>query len=110
MESKTVSNAEFFMKGRLAVATINHDDYKKLDGRGELVMHLLGQIHGVEFVVLLKEQKENQIGISLRSRRIPVNKIAESFGGGGHMCAAGAVVSDSLQNVHDKIISAFKGM
>ena len=110
VESKTVSNAEFFMKGRLAVATISHDDYKKLDGRGELVLSLLGQIHGVEYVVLLKEQKENQIGISLRSRRIPVNKIAESFGGGGHLCAAGAVVSDSLQNVHDKVINAFKGM
>lgn len=110
MESKVVSNAEFFMKGRLAVATINHDDYKKLDGRGELVLGLLGQIHGVEFAVLLKEQKENQIGISLRSRRIPVNQIAESFGGGGHLCAAGAVVMDSLQNVHDKVISAFKGM
>lgn len=110
VESKTVSNAEFFMKGRLAVATINHDDYKKLDGRGELVMQLLGQIHGVEYVALLKEQKENQIGISLRSRKIPINKIAESFGGGGHLCAAGAVVSDSLQNVHDKIINAFKGM
>ena len=58
----------------------------------------------------LKEQKENQIGISLRSRKIPVNKIAESFGGGGHLYAAGAVVADSLQNVHDKVISAFKGM
>ena len=110
MESKTVSNAEFYMKGRLAIATINHDDYKKLDGRGELVLGLLGQIHGVEFIVLLKEQKENQIGISLRSRKIPVNKIAESFGGGGHLYAAGAVVADSLQNVHDKVISAFKGM
>ena len=110
VESKTVSNAEFFMKGRLAVATISHDDYKKLDGRGELVMRLLGQIHGVEYVVLLKEQKENQIGISLRSRRVPINQIAESFGGGGHLCAAGAVVADSLQNVHDKVISAFKGM
>ena len=110
MESKTVSNAEFYMKGRLAVATINNEDYKKLDGRGELVLGLLGQIHGVEFIVLLKEQKENQIGISLRSRRVPVNKIAESFGGGGHLYAAGAVVADSLQNVHDKVISAFKGM
>lgn len=109
VESKAVSNAEFFMKGRLAIATINHDDYKKLDGRGELVLRLLGQIHGVEYVVLLKEQKENQIGISLRSRHEPVNKIAESFGGGGHLYAAGAVVLDSLANVHDRIINAFKG-
>lgn len=112
VESKAVSNAEFFMKGRLVVATINHDDYKKLDGRGELVLRLLGQIHGVEYIVLLKEQKENQIGISLRSRddNKPINQIAEAFGGGGHLCAAGAVVTDSLENVREKIKEAFKGM
>lgn len=112
VESKTVSNAEFFMKGRLVIATINHDDYKQLDGRGELVLRLLGQIHGVEYIVLLKEQKENQIGISLRSRdnNKPINQIAESFGGGGHLCAAGAVVMDSLENVREKVKEAFKGM
>ncbi len=110
VESKVVSEAEFFMKGRLALATISHEDYKKLDGRGEIVLSLLAQIHGVQYVVLLKEHKENLIGISIRSREIPINKIAESMGGGGHMCAAGAVIEDSLQNVRDKIINAFKGM
>ena len=110
VESKVVSEAEFYMKGRLAVATINHEDYKKLDGRGEIVLSLLAQIHGVQYVVLLKEHKEDQIGISIRSRNTPINQIAESFGGGGHLCAAGAVISDNLQNVHDAIINAFKGM
>jgi len=70
----------------------------------------LAQIHGVEYVVLLKEQKENQIGVSIRSRQKPINQIAESLGGGGHLCAAGAVISDSLDNVYNKIINAFKGM
>ena len=98
------------MKGRLVVTAIRQPDYKKLDGRGELVLSLLGQISGVEFVVLLKEQKENQIGISIRSKSVPINQIAESFGGGGHLCAAGAVVMDSFDNVHDNIINAFKGM
>lgn len=110
VESKAVSEAEFFMKGRLAIAKINHCDYKKLDGRGELVLRLLAQIHGVEYVVLLKEQKENQIGVSIRSRQKPINKIAESLGGGGHLCAAGAVVCDSLDNVYKNVINAFKGM
>ena len=110
MESKVVSEAEFFMKGKLVLATIKRDDYKKLDGRGELVLSLLGQIHGAQYVVLLKEQKENQIGVSIRSRQIPINHIAESLGGGGHLCAAGAVVKDSLDNVRETIINAFKGM
>ena len=96
VESKAIYKAEFFYKGRLAVAVIKHDDYKKLDGRGEMTLSLLAQIHGVEYVVLLKEQKENQI--------------AESLGGGGHLCAAGAVMSDSLENVYNKIINIFKGV
>ena len=110
VESKAVSLAEFLMKGRLAIATITNQDYKKLDGRGETVLSLLGQVHGVQYVVLLKEQKENRIGISIRSRQTPINQIAESLGGGGHLCAAGAVVEDSLENVRTKIINAFKGM
>ena len=110
VESESVTTAEFFMRGRLAIASIRQPDYKKLDGRGELVLSLLGQIHGVEYVVLLKEQKENQIGISIRSRNTPINQIAESFGGGGHMCAAGAVVYDNFENVKTQIINAFKGM
>ena len=110
VESSATTNAEFFMKGRLAVATINNKEYKKLDGRGELVLNLLAQIHGVEFVVLLKEHKENQIGVSLRSKTVPINTVAESFGGGGHLYAAGAVIDDSLENVHDRVIKAFEGM
>lgn len=110
VEAKSVSETEFFMKGRLALAVIRNEDYKKLDGRGEIILSLLGQIHGVQYVVLLKEQKEDRIGISIRSRQTPINQIAESFGGGGHLCAAGAVVEDSLENVRSKIITAFKGM
>lgn len=110
VESETVAGAEFFMRGRLAIATIKQPDYKRLDGRGELVLSLLGQIHGVEYVVLLKEQKENQIGVSIRSRNTPINHIAESLGGGGHLCAAGAVVADNIESVHEKILNAFKGM
>jgi len=110
VESAAAANAEFFMKGRLVVTSIRQPDYKKLDGRGDLVLNILGQIRGVEFVVLLKEQKENQIGISIRSKTVPINHIAESFGGGGHLCAAGAVVMDSFDNVYEKITKAFKGM
>ncbi len=110
VESKAVSEANFFYKGRLAIAVVKHEDYKKLDGRGELALSLLAQIHGVQYVVLLKEQKENQIGVSIRSRQTPINQIAESLGGGGHLCAAGAVVADNLENVHKTIVNAFKGM
>ena len=109
MEAGAASRAEFLFKGRLAIATIPHKDYKYLDGRGDTVLNLLGSIKGVEYIALLKEQKENQTGISLRSRGLPVNHIAEALGGGGHMCAAGAVVNDSVENVRNRIVELFQG-
>ena len=111
VEAAAVANAEFFYRNRLAVATISRRDYRDMDGRGEMLLNILGQIKGVEYIVLLKEQKETQIGISIRSRGAAIDGIAASFGGGGHERAAGAVVrGDTLENVHAKIIEAFKGM
>ena len=111
VEAAAAANASFFYHDKLVVATISRRDYRNMDGRGEMVLNILGQIKGVEYVVLLKEQKETQIGISIRSRGAAIDKIAASFGGGGHARAAGAVVrDDTLENVREKIIAAFKGM
>lgn len=109
-EARVVADAEFYYHNRLAVAVVDANAYKNLDGRGETALSLLGQIKNVQFVALLKEQKPNQIGVSLRSKFVPVNTIAESLGGGGHMCAAGAVVQDSLENVKQQVINLFKGV
>ena len=109
LEARTAANAEFFYHGRLALATIVKKDYKYLDGRGEMVLSLLGQISGVEYIVLLKEQKPEQIGISIRSRKNPIDKIAVALGGGGHERAAGAIVRDSLENVRARVLELFKG-
>lgn len=109
-EAAIVSNAEFVCDGQVAVAVVSKQDYKNLDGRGDIILNLLGQIAGVEYIVLLKEQKDNQIGISLRGKTKPVNHIATAFGGGGHLFAAGAVViDDNLENVRSKVIELIRG-
>ena len=108
LEARTAANAEFFYRGRLAVATIYKKDYKYLDGRGEMVLNLLGQIQGVDYIVLMKEQKQEQIGLSIRSRKKPINHIAVELGGGGHERAAGAVVRDTLENVRARVLELFK--
>ncbi len=108
LEARTTANAEFFYRGRLALATVCKKDYKYLDGRGEMILSLLGQIQGVDYVVLLKEQKPEQIGISIRSRNKPIDQIAAALGGGGHERAAGAVVRDSMENVRQRVLDLFK--
>lgn len=109
LEARTAANAEFYYRDRLAVAVVAKKDYKYLDGRGETVLNLLGQIRGVEFIVLLKEQKPGQTGVSIRSRKKPIDKIAIALGGGGHERAAGAIVKDSVENVKKRILELFRG-
>ncbi len=109
-EAAAAANAEFFYRKRLAVATIDKKMYRNLDGRGELVLNLLGQIAGVEFIVLLKQQKDNQTGVSLRSRSKPIDGVAMALGGGGHAYAAGAVINDTLENVRARVLELFRGM
>ncbi|MBP5485333.1 MAG: DHH family phosphoesterase [Alphaproteobacteria bacterium] len=106
-EAASVGATEFYFKNRLAIAVIDSQQYKNIDGRGETALNLLAQMHGVEYIVLLKEQKPNKIGISLRGRGRPVNTIAMALGGGGHEFAAGAVVDDSLENVKKKVLDLF---
>ena len=108
LEARTAANAEFFYHGKLALAIVEKKDYKYLDGRGEMILNLLGQIQGVEYIVLLKEQKPEQIGLSIRSRSKPINHIAVELGGGGHDRAAGAVVRDNLENVRARVLELFK--
>ena len=91
------------------MATVEKKDYKHLDGRGELILNLLAQIKGVELIALLKQQKENQIGVSLRGRMHPVDHIASALGGGGHTYAAGAVVADTLENVRTRLLDLLNG-
>jgi len=50
---------------------------------------LMKNIKGVEKWLLFVENKENDYSCSLRSHEIPINHIANKFGGGGHMLASG---------------------
>lgn len=62
-------------------------------------------IEGVEVGILLKEKKENEVKVSLRSKKyVDVSAIAKEFGGGGHIRAAGCTIYDSVSNAKKKVL------
>lgn len=62
-------------------------------------------IEGVEVGILLKEKKENEVKVSLRSKNyVDVSAIAQVFGGGGHVRAAGCTINDSVENAKKKVL------
>ncbi|MGL4911668.1 MAG: DHH family phosphoesterase [Romboutsia sp.] len=64
-------------------------------------------IEGVEVGILLKEKKENEVKVSLRSKNyVDVSQIAQQFNGGGHVRAAGCTIYDSVENAKQKVLEA----
>ncbi len=65
------------------------------------------KIKGVEVAVFFKYSSSNTYKVSLRSKgKINVQKVAKSFGGGGHAPAAGCRINGSLKEVQDKVFKA----
>jgi phosphoesterase RecJ-like protein len=66
-------------------------------------------IDGVELGLLLIEQLNGSVKVSLRSRgRIDVARLAEQFGGGGHSRAAGATLTGTVAEVRAKLLAAVR--
>jgi phosphoesterase RecJ-like protein len=70
----------------------------------EDLVNLLRGIGEVE--VLFMEQPEGGIKVSFRSDRANVGKVAESFGGGGHRLASGAIVQGNLEDAKKRVLDA----
>lgn len=71
-----------------------------LDG----VIDQLRVTEGVECALFLYEKAEGQFKVSLRSNgKVDVRKIAEKFGGGGHVRAAGCTVDGNVRDIVNNI-------
>ncbi|MNG02006.1 Bifunctional oligoribonuclease and PAP phosphatase NrnA [compost metagenome] len=66
-------------------------------------------VDGVEVGILFKEMMNGHVKVSLRSAgTADVAAIAQSFGGGGHVRAAGCRLEETLQQSMDKVVEAVR--
>jgi len=73
----------------------------------EEILSFARAIKGVEVAALFKENLKgrHEIRVNLRSRgKVDVNKIASSFGGGGHKTASGCTVRGGIEAVTAKVL------
>lgn len=63
-------------------------------------------IEGVDVAVLLKCKEERLCRVSMRSKGVDVAKIADSFGGGGHIRAAGCTLEMTFAEAKKTIMEA----
>jgi phosphoesterase RecJ-like protein len=63
-------------------------------------------LDGVEVGLLFRQVEEGQVKVSFRSNeRVDVNALAREFGGGGHVRAAGAMASGTVDEVRAKVVA-----
>ena len=79
----------------------NNMSFNDVDG----VTNYTRDIKNIEVGILLKQKKENEVKVSLRSKNyVNVSKIAQTFNGGGHVRAAGCTIYDTVENAKIKIL------
>ena len=90
-----------FMDGKCAVAQVSKkymDFYGALSSDLEGIVNQLLFIKGVECAIFMNEYADKEFKASLRSRNIvDVAVIAQHFGGGGHVRAAGCVLKGTYE-------------
>ena len=105
--ARTMSGIRYFHDDRFALITITKQAMKETGadhGMTEGFVDFPLNVDTVEVACSLMEMNYRQYKVSLRSKKYAdVNKIAGTFGGGGHVRAAGCMLFGDLEEVVDKI-------
>jgi phosphoesterase RecJ-like protein len=95
--------------GRTAYTEIRRGDYEatgSVPQDSEDLIDYTRRLAGVEVGLFLMEQPRGGVKVSFRSRRVDVARVAESFGGGGHRLASGAVLETDLDDARNRVLAA----
>jgi phosphoesterase RecJ-like protein len=108
---KVLSEVEFFASDRLAILNLSLQDLNTHDldmDDSRDVIDMVMNINSVEAAAIFREDGPNLFKMSLRSKgRMEILGIAENFGGGGHMFAAGAEIRAPYKEIREKVIQQF---
>jgi len=109
---RALPTLEFRENNRVASITVTHQDMvetealpEDLDG----IVHYAKNLEGIEVGILFKEREDQTVKVSFRSKEyINVAEIALSFGGGGHIRAAGCTIHGTIEEAKSKIYASLR--
>jgi phosphoesterase RecJ-like protein len=80
------------------------------NGKGDAdVINVLSTVTDGNIFVTISENENNIIKVSWRARPgYDVSKVAQLFGGGGHIAASGATINGTLADIESKVLAATK--
>jgi len=109
LQKQALSSLKFYAGKLAAVMILRMEDFEKAGAAFDDVENIVGiplKAKEIEVSVLLKEKKEGEIHCSLRSKgALNVSKVAQNFGGGGHVTAAGFRNYQGVDETLEKLLS-----
>lgn len=111
LSARVLSDLRFMADGKISIAICRLKDMEatgasKDDTEG--IVEKARNIDGVEMAIFLKE-KAHEVKLSFRSKSyLNCTEFASVFGGGGHIRAAGASSSESLESVLERVEALIK--
>lgn len=107
--SETIKQTEYFYEDKVAVMEISTEELNKhnlsIEDACDLVDMSL-EVNTTQLSVLIVHLPDNKYKLSFRSKKWDVSKLAETFNGGGHKNASGAVLVDYQKKPKEEILTA----
>ncbi len=119
LEARALSSLEFACDGAVAIMALRESDFKETEGVVQDVSELVNVpmvVRTVRVSILLTQNAQGRTKLSFRSKPdvpgIPcpisndMNKLAQRFGGGGHVHASGATIEADLDEAKRRLLEA----
>lgn len=123
LEAIALQSVEFHRRGTVAIMSLRPEDFSRAGAAaGEMtgMVNLPMHVKSVRVSIMLTEQEPGVTKISFRSKPgagddsnaevIDVNALAQPFGGGGHVHAAGARLKCPIDEARQKVLAAIEAM
>lgn len=109
---RSLSRLTFSDSQQIGWLYIEKNDMKEIEAVSEDIEGIVNyalNIDGVEVGILFKETEDGAVKASLRSAgKVDVAAIAQSFGGGGHIRAAGCRLNNPLPAAIEELVNAVR--
>lgn len=103
--AKVLPSLGFAYEGKIAYITITNDLYDK-DAQTDSFVSYPRYIEGVDVAVMFKAVEPEVTRVSMRSKTVDVADVALSFGGGGHLRAAGCTIYAPVEQAREQLLAA----
>ena len=102
--AKVLPSLTFDYEGKVAHITITNDLYDK-EAQTDSFVSYPRYIEGVEVAIMFKAVELEVTRVSMRSSNVDVASVALSFGGGGHLRAAGCTIYAPVEEAKAQLLA-----